>query len=290
MRAHCADALDEKIKALGPENVLAFVMEPVGGRGDRLQRRARDYYRRVREICTRHGIALVFDEILCGTGRTGKFLAAHNWPDALPDVVVMAKGLGSGYAPLGATLFPAKWADRLAETVGFGFSHTYCANPISCATGVAVLEEYERQNIIANTVEQGAYLRKGLEALKAKTSVIGDIRGLGLCMAVELVTDKATKAAFPLDYRGGRLHAHRRPETRPHHLRAPYGQGPQRRVDHRLAAHEHHPQGMRRVPDGAARDLRRIRKGCPLARTDCLQEDRTRPCQKTHASSLSTPR
>ncbi len=197
---HCADALDQKIKALGPESVLAFVMEPVGGVATGCNVAHPDYYRRVREICTRHGIALVFDEILCGTGRTGKFLAAHNWPDALPDVVVMAKGLGSGYAPLGATLFPAKWADRLAETVGFGFSHTYCANPISCATGVAVLEEYERQNVIANTVEMGAYLRKGLEVLKSQTSVIGDIRGLGLCMAVELVTDKETKAVFPLDF------------------------------------------------------------------------------------------
>jgi adenosylmethionine-8-amino-7-oxononanoate aminotransferase len=112
----------------------------------------------------------------------------------------MAKGLGSGYAPLGATLFPSRWADPLAESVGFGFSHTYCANPISCATGVAVLEEYERQDVIANTVEQGAYLRKGLEALKQTSPVIGDIRGMGLCMAVELVADKATKTPFPLSF------------------------------------------------------------------------------------------
>lgn len=197
---YCAEALDAKINQLGPENVLAFVMEPVGGLATGCNVPPADYHRMVRKICSKHGIALVFDEILCGTGRTGKFLAAHNWPDALPDIIVMAKGLGSGYTPLGATLMPAKWADRLAEHTGFGFSHTYCANPVSCATGVAVLEEYERQNVIANTVEQGAYLRKGLELMMKDSPVIGDVRGMGLCMAVEIVADKATKAPFPVSF------------------------------------------------------------------------------------------
>jgi adenosylmethionine-8-amino-7-oxononanoate aminotransferase len=196
----CVEALDAKIESLGPENVLAFVMEPIGGLATGCNVAPPDYYRQVRKICSRHGIALVFDEILCGTGRTGKFLAAHNWPDALPDVIVMAKGLGSGYAPLGATLFPARWADRLAEHTGFGFSHTYCANPISCATGIAVLEEYERQNVMTNTAEQGAYLRHGLELMKQESALIGDIRGMGLCLAVELVADKATKAPFPVAF------------------------------------------------------------------------------------------
>ena len=109
----CADALDDKIGELGAENVLAFVMEPIGGLSTGCIVPSGDYVRRVREICTRHGVHLVFDEILCGAGRTGKFLAAHHWPDALPDIVTMAKALGSGYSPLGAMLAPASMVDEL---------------------------------------------------------------------------------------------------------------------------------------------------------------------------------
>lgn len=196
----CAEALDAKIRELGAETVLGFFIEPVGGLATGCNVPPDGYLAAVREICTRHGIALVFDEILCGTGRTGRFLAAHNWPDALPDMVIMAKGLGSGYTPLGATLIPARWADKLAETVGFAFFHTYSANPVSCATALAVLDEYDRLDVLANTRRQGARLREGLEALKARSPVIGDIRGMGLVMAMEIVTDKASKGTFPKEF------------------------------------------------------------------------------------------
>ena len=193
----CADALEDCILKAGAENVLAFFIEPVGGLATGCNVPPPEYFTRIREICNRHGIALVFDEVLCGTGRTGKFLAAHNWPDALPDLVVMAKGLGSGYTPLGATLIPARMADKLAAGVGFAFFHTYSANPISCATAMAVLDEYERRDVMRNTTVLGAYLREQLDALKIKSAVVGDVRGLGLVMALEVVTDKATKGLFP---------------------------------------------------------------------------------------------
>jgi adenosylmethionine-8-amino-7-oxononanoate aminotransferase len=196
----CADALDEAIRIAGPENVLAFFIEPVGGLATGCNVPPAEYFRRVREICTRHGVALVFDEVLCGTGRTGQFLAAHNWPEALPDVVVMAKGLGSGYSPLGATLIPARMADRLAQTVGFGFFHTYSANPISCATALAALDEYDRLDLLANTRTTGAYLRGKLEELKGRFRSVGDIRGMGLVMALEVVADQASKRIFPSSF------------------------------------------------------------------------------------------
>lgn len=196
----CAEALDAKIRALDPKTVLGFFIEPVGGLATGCNVPPASYFAAVRAICTKHGIPLVFDEILCGTGRTGRFLAAHNWPDAMPDMVIMAKGLGSGYTPLGATLIPARWADKMAETIGFSFFHTYSANPISCATALAVLDEYERLDVLANTRKQGAYLREGLEAMKARSPVIGDIRGMGLVMAMEFVTDKATMAKFPKEF------------------------------------------------------------------------------------------
>ncbi len=194
---YCADALDDCIENAGAENILGFFIEPVGGLATGCNVPLPEYFARIREICTRHGIALVFDEVLCGTGRTGKFLAAHNWPDALPDIVVMAKGLGSGYTPLGATLIPARMADKLAAGAGFGFFHTYSANPISCATAMAVLDEYERLDVIRNTGVMGRYLREQLEGLKSTSAVVGDIRGLGLVMALEVVTDKASMAVFP---------------------------------------------------------------------------------------------
>ena len=193
---HCAEALDQAIKGAGAANVLAFVIEPVGGLATGANVPSPEYFHVIRDICTRHGVTLVFDEVLCGTGRTGKFLAAHNWPDALPDLVVMAKGLASGYSPLGATLIPARMADKLAQGAGFGFFHTYSANPITCATAIAVLDEYERLDVLHNTNVMGDYLREQLEVLKAKSPIIGDIRGLGLVMALEVVADKAGKTVF----------------------------------------------------------------------------------------------
>jgi adenosylmethionine-8-amino-7-oxononanoate aminotransferase len=196
---HCADALEACIAKAGAETILAFIIEPVGGLASGCNVPPAAYFARIREICTRNKIALVFDEVLCGVGRTGKFLAAHNWPDALPDIVVMAKGLGSGYTPLGATLFPARLADKLAAGPGYGLFHTYSANPISCATAMAVLDEYERLDVVEHAEKIGRYLREQLEGLTAKSPVVGDIRGLGLLMALEVVTDKASKTPFGPD-------------------------------------------------------------------------------------------
>lgn len=194
---HCAEALDRKIEGLGAENVLAFVIEPIGGLSTGCVVPPGEYFRSIREICTRHGVHLVFDEILCGFGRTGKFLAAHHWPDSLPDIVTMAKGLASGYSPLGAMLAPAKLVDELAELTGFEFQYSYNANPVSCAAGMAVLDEYDRLDLVARAAERGATLRAGLEAMQASIPIVGDIRGLGMLTAVELVADKETKTSLP---------------------------------------------------------------------------------------------
>lgn len=196
-RMHCADALEAKIAELGAETVLAFVIEPVGGLATGAQPLEADYARRIREICNRHDVYLVYDEILCGSGRTGRFLASHGLPDAAADLVVLAKGLAAGYAPLGAVLMPASMVSLLAERTGFNYSHTYNANPICCATANAVLKIYKRDGLFEAAVERGAQIRKGLEELMKKYAVIGDIRGLGLLMAVELVADPATKTCFP---------------------------------------------------------------------------------------------
>jgi len=194
---YCAEALEQKIIELGAQNTLAFVIEPVGGLATGCVVPPADYFRAIREICTRHRVYLVFDEVLCGSGRTGKFMAAHHWPEALPDIVVKAKALGSGYAPLGAMLAPAAMVDELAALTGFEFTYSYNANPICCAAGLAVLDEYERLDLVACAAQRGAALRAALEDLQARSPIIGDVRGLGLLLAVEVVADKQTKAFLP---------------------------------------------------------------------------------------------
>ena len=199
-RLACAEALEEKIKSLGPESVLAFVMEPVGGVATGALEMHEDYAERVREICTRYGVLLIYDEILCGVGRTGRFLASHAWPRAHADLVVLAKGLGAGYAPLGAMLAPALMVDELAELTGFNYSHTYNANPISCAVGLAVLDEYERLGLMERVVPTGQRLRDGLMRLAQDRWCIGDVRGEGLLLAVEMVRDRASRTPFPAEF------------------------------------------------------------------------------------------
>ncbi len=199
-RMGCAEALDQKIQELGAENVLAFVVEPIGGIATGALEMQEDYLKRVREICDQHDIYLIYDEILCGTGRTGDFLASHAFPNARANLVVLAKGLGAGYAPLGAVLMPEAMVDKLAELTGFNFSHTYNANPITCATGIAVLNEYVTHDLLQNARERGQQLRKGLTRIAAKHSTVGDIRGRGLLLAVELVQDRETKTSFPAEF------------------------------------------------------------------------------------------
>ncbi|MDP6689691.1 MAG: aminotransferase class III-fold pyridoxal phosphate-dependent enzyme [Alphaproteobacteria bacterium] len=194
---HCADCLEAKIDELGADNVLAFVIEPVGGLSTGAVVPPHSYFRRIREICNRFNVHLVFDEILCGMGRTGKFLAAHHWPDALPDIVTLAKGMASGYSPLGAVLAPASMVDELAGLSGFEFQYSYNANPISSAAGLAVLDEYERLDLVNRSVTCGERLRQGLKDLQTDLPIIGDIRGKGMLLAVELVADQASKAPLP---------------------------------------------------------------------------------------------
>ena len=196
-RLKCAEALEEKILELGQENVLCFILEPVGGLATGALPIQEDYANKIRKICNKYNVFLVYDEILCGTGRTGKFLASHAWPNAKADIVVLAKGLGSGYTPLGAVLIPDKLCDHLSSLTGFNYSHTYNANPISCATGIAVLKEYEKGNLMRKAEIRGQYLKKKLKILSSKHKTFGDLRGSGLLMAIELVSEKKSKSIFP---------------------------------------------------------------------------------------------
>ena len=193
----CAALLEETIRREGPETILAFVMEPVGGTSSGANVPHEAYHRAVRDICTRHGIALVHDEIMCGAGRTGRFLASEHWPGVRPDIVVLAKGISAGYTPMGAVMAPAAMVDRVGSAGGFTHTFTYFANPLSCAVALAVLDELVERDLIGNADRMGVLLREGLERLAQDFRTIGDIRGLGLLLAVELVADRDTKRSFP---------------------------------------------------------------------------------------------
>jgi len=194
----CADALEQTILEEGADTVLAFILEPVGGLATGAIVAPHSYHRRVRDICTRHGVLLIHDEILTA-GRTGSFLASHRWPDVRPDLVTLAKGLAAGYTPFGAMLAPDYIVDAVAASGGFVHGHTYFSNPLSCAVAEAVLDEIIRQELLPKALVLGEHLRKRLLEVQARSRIVGDVRGSGLLMAIELVADKASKRALPVE-------------------------------------------------------------------------------------------
>jgi adenosylmethionine-8-amino-7-oxononanoate aminotransferase len=195
--AECADALERTILAEGAETVLAFIMEPVGGLATGALVAPDAYYRAIRDICTRHGVLLIYDEVMSGAGRTGRFLAADHWPGARPDIAVLAKGVSAGYAPLGVVMVSEQMAEDLAAVGGFSAGFTYYANPMACATAAAVLDEVIEHDLIANAARQGERMRARLDAIAAGSRILGDVRGKGLLLAIEFVADKADKRPIP---------------------------------------------------------------------------------------------
>ena len=197
----CLDELERAIIDEDPEEVLAFIMEPVGGLSTGALVAPDFYYKQVREICDRHGVLLIYDEVMSGAGRTGKFLAADHWEGSDPDLVILAKGLCAVYSPLGALLAPNKIVEPVVSSGGFLHGHTYASNPLSCAIANAVLNEVIENNLIENARIVGDYLKKGLERLESHLSIIGDVRGKGLLLAVEIVSNARTKSMFNMDQR-----------------------------------------------------------------------------------------
>ena len=180
------------------------MMEPIGGQASGVNVPDPSFARGARALCDRYGIALIFDEVVTAF-RTGRYLAAHHDAEALPDLITMAKGLGAGYAPLGAVLAPAWLVDELADTTGFVVSHSYDACPMACAAGSAVIDEIVDRGLVENASRVGSRIRFGLDSIAARSPLIGDVRGRGLLLGVELVADRSTSAKFPIDVDPGGL-------------------------------------------------------------------------------------
>jgi adenosylmethionine-8-amino-7-oxononanoate aminotransferase len=191
-----AEMLREEILRQGPETVLGFIMEPVGGASTGALVAPDSYYARVAEICREFGILLILDEVMTGAGRTGRFLAAEHWGLA-PDIIALSKGFAAGYAPLGAMVAHEKLVEPVLSRGGFVHGYTYAGNPLACAAGLAVLEEIERADLCARAETMGDKLKRELTGLKARYPFIGDVRGKGLLLAFELVSDKKTMEPLP---------------------------------------------------------------------------------------------
>ncbi len=194
--ARAAQALEDKVRELGPETVMAFVAEPVVGATAGAVPSVADYFKRIRAICDRYGILLILDEVMCGMGRTGTLHACEQ-DGIAPDLMTIAKGLGGGYQPIGAVLLSRPIFDAFANGSGlFQHGHTYICHPMACAAALAVQEVIARDNLLTNVKAMGAHLSRRLGERFGNHPHVGDIRGRGLFMGVELVEDRSTKAPF----------------------------------------------------------------------------------------------
>ena len=184
------------IERLGPDNVIGFVAEPVVGATLGAAPPVAGYFRRIREICDRHGILLIADEVMCGMGRTGTLYAVEQEGIA-PDLATIAKGLGGGYQPIGAVLVGQRIVAALECGSGFfQHGHTYLGHPVACAAALAVQQVVERDHLLDAVSALGARLRQRLHAAFGDHPHVGDIRGRGLLMAIELVAQRPSKRPF----------------------------------------------------------------------------------------------
>ena len=191
-----ANELEQEILRLGPETVMAFVAEPVVGATMGAVPPVSGYYSRIREICDCYGVLLILDEVMCGMGRTGTLFACEQ-DGVAPDIVTIAKGLGAGYQPIGATICSGKIYRAIEDGSGFfQHGHTYIGHPTACAAALAVVRAVQDRNLLARVNKLGESLDTALKAAFGQHPHIGDIRGRGLFRGLEIVRDRETKAPF----------------------------------------------------------------------------------------------
>jgi adenosylmethionine-8-amino-7-oxononanoate aminotransferase len=191
-----ARELEEAILREGPDTVAAFIAEPVGGSSTGASVPPKGHYKRIREICDKHDVVFIADEVLVGAGRTGKWAAMEHF-GVSPDIMTMAKGISAGVVPLSAVLASRRIVDPIAKASG-GFKHaqTFSHSPSICAAGLAAVRYIRKHDMVGRCAKMGAILHRKLKAL-LDLPAVGDVRGIGLLAGIEFVADKKTKAPFP---------------------------------------------------------------------------------------------
>lgn len=191
-----AQELEDAILAQGADSVIAFVAETVGGATAGVLTAVPGYFKAVREVCDRHGVLLILDEVMCGMGRTGTLHACEQ-EGVAPDLLAVAKGLGGGYQPIGAVLAQKKLVDVMRQGSGFfQHGHTYLGHAIACAAALAVQQVFERDQLLAQVRTRGGFLQQLMQARWGEHPHVGDIRGRGLFWGIELVQDRVLKTPF----------------------------------------------------------------------------------------------
>ena len=204
----CARIVEKTIEAEDPETVAGVIMEPISISSAGFVVPPREFFAILREVTAKHGINLIFDEIICGFGRLGENFGATYY-GVVPEIIACGKGMSSGYAPLAAILI----ADHVQEAfyglpeerVEFHHGHTYGGNPVACAAGIAVLSQIIEQNLVAHARTLGEYLRQRLEEMADRYLIVGDVRGAGLLQGMEFVKDRATRQPFPAGVKPGKV-------------------------------------------------------------------------------------
>jgi adenosylmethionine-8-amino-7-oxononanoate aminotransferase len=191
----CARALEKIILEQGPENVAAFVAEPIGGASTGALVPPDDYFAIIQETCRRYGVVLILDEVMTGFGRTGKMFGYEHWK-VKADIVALSKGMAAGYCPLGAVMARRSVVDTILNSGGFMHGYTYAGNPLACAVGREVLNIIITEDLCNQAANTGAELKAGLDSLAEKYAIIGQVRGKGLLLGLELVEDKNTRRPF----------------------------------------------------------------------------------------------
>jgi putrescine aminotransferase len=197
----CLNLIEEEIKFQGPDTIAAFILEPVLGAGGVFVP-PEGFVKGVRALCDKYDILLIADEVITGFGRTGAWFGARLW-GIQPDMMCLAKAITCGYFPFGAVALNGRIEEAFMssdEAGGIYSGYTYSCHPVGCAAALAALEVTYRLDVAANAKIVGAHLKQALETLAARTETIGEVRGIGLMLALECVTDKASKTPAPADY------------------------------------------------------------------------------------------
>jgi adenosylmethionine-8-amino-7-oxononanoate aminotransferase len=192
----CANDLERAILDIGAENIAAFVAEPIVGAAAGAVTPPDGYYQKIEELCKKYDILYIADEVMTGIGRTGAMFAVEHW-GVTPDIICIGKGMSAGYSPIAATLVSHSIIEAILKGSKMIMSgHTYSANPQSAAVALAVLEYIEKEELVENARVMGIYLKQQLEVLQKKYPIIGDVRGKGLLLGLEIVADHTTKYPF----------------------------------------------------------------------------------------------
>lgn len=198
---HLVQEFEDRIAQLGPDNVAAFIAEPIMGAGGVLVA-PKGYHKRMYDVCKKHGMLYIADEVVTAFGRLGEWFASEKVFGMVPDILVCAKGLSSGYVPLGATIISSDVYDVIAqpqcEGGVFSMGFTYFGHPVACAAALKNIEIMEREDLLGNAREVGTYLQESAKSL-LNLPIVGDVRGSHLMLGIDLVANKQTKAALDMD-------------------------------------------------------------------------------------------